>query len=109
MSGVVSGLAQLLMGVATVPSWFSWASFGPIRPGACGRATGHVWSTYVLTVCLAALRGRLPLRTMAFRTDVHRIGILIPVGARHEFRHPALRRVLRDPSAEPGTSARSAS
>lgn len=50
----------------------------------------HAWAWYQVSRAWAVLRGRLPLRTMAFLREAYRLGILRQAGAVYQFRHARL-------------------
>lgn len=54
----------------------------------------HAWLAYKLTVLHLAIKGRLPLRAMAFFDDAHRLGLLRTEGPYYQFRHIELQQRL---------------
>lgn len=45
------------------------------------------WLSFRVNTAVLALRGRLPLKTMSFLQDMHRIGLLRTAGMVYQFRH----------------------
>lgn len=96
LGGVVGGVAQGLV----VPI------DNPLSLGLLGAAVGVVLGAgglgmvvlatsasgrFTTTRLWLALRGRAPLRLMAFLADAHRLGVLRLVGPYYQFRHELLR------------------
>lgn len=54
----------------------------------------HAWLAYKLTVPRLATKRSLPLRTMAFLDDAHRLGLLRTEGPYYQFRHIQLQQHL---------------
>ncbi|GAA3690563.1 hypothetical protein GCM10022267_91240 [Lentzea roselyniae] len=67
-----------------------------------GLARGpHVWTMFLVARCLAALRGELPWRLMAFLDDAHRREVLRANGGTYQFRHGLLQDHLAGGPAAP--------
>jgi hypothetical protein len=82
--GLVTGFATtpLKIPLGVVVFWLIYGA-----PFALSTA----WGRFALARCWLALRGRSPLRLMAFLADAHRRGVLRRVGAVYQFRHARLR------------------
>ncbi|MDA3643035.1 NACHT domain-containing protein [Saccharopolyspora indica] len=66
---------------------------------------GPAWLSYSFARIWLALRGRLPLRLMAFLQDAHAAGVLRQVGPAYQFRHDLLRKHFAR-QAEPPVTGR---
>ncbi|XVV00365.1 hypothetical protein ACQPW3_23280 [Actinosynnema sp. CA-248983] len=73
-----------------IPRGFAvfWLFYG------AGWVAYTAWSRFTVARLWLALRGRTPLRLMAFLDDAHRRGVLRRNGPTYEFRHARLREHL---------------
>jgi hypothetical protein len=77
-------------------------AFGLVA-GFAAAAAGTSWGQFTILRAWLAVRGRLPLRLMAFLDDAHRRGVLRQAGAAYQFRHARLQDHLAatSPTAHP--------
>jgi hypothetical protein len=95
--GLPSGLVSWLAGGLT---------FGLTFGLVVGLVTGFgstCWGRFAIVRVWLAVRGRLPLRLVAFLDDAHRRGVLRQAGAIYQFRHARLQDHLADtsPTSQP--------
>ena len=67
-------------------------------PSGWAVSSGTAYAWFVMTRLWLGLRGRLPLRAMAFLDDAHRRGVLRQFGAVYQFRHGRLQDHLAEES-----------
>jgi NACHT domain len=102
--GLVSGLVLGLI---------SWLVVGLVSGLVLGLVSGLVvglvlglestaWGQFTILRVSLAVRGRLPLRLMAFFDDAHHRGVLRQAGAVYQFRHAR----LQDHLADTGSTSR---
>jgi hypothetical protein len=88
MAGIIGLQAQLSPTTALVGGLLLGLLFGLIVGGH------HAWLAYSLTVPRLASKGALPLRTMEFLEDAHRLGLLRTEGPFYQFRNIELQKHL---------------
>ncbi|SEH00879.1 NACHT domain-containing protein [Nonomuraea solani] len=102
LGGLGIGLLFGVIGWLTQLPWSMVIAGGLVLGLLLGLMLGrhHAWLAYKLTIFRLATKGRLPLRTMDFLDDAHRLGLLRTEGPYYQFRHAELQEHLaRGPEA----------
>ncbi|HCT80714.1 MAG TPA: hypothetical protein DGG94_03110 [Micromonosporaceae bacterium] len=91
---VSSALGGLVLGVLLAAT----AIVAAHQPGQgdLGHAVSVAWISYLITLAMLAVSGRLPWHLQRFLADASRRGVLRRIGSMHQFRHASLQDHLCD-------------
>ncbi|MEV5408955.1 NACHT domain-containing protein [Thermopolyspora sp. NPDC052614] len=101
MVGLIAGWVGYWARLEPVPTLIAGALLGVLLGLMFGNH--HAWLAYRLTIPELATAGRLPLRTLQFLDDAHKLGLLRAEGPFYQFRNAEFRDHLAGHSQAPPT------